>query len=77
MSGYAELLMFMQQQQEGLRLQRFLDSKGYGNPHADDFDLNSWTNRLILRRSDIHDKTQDPRIELPDHLISFLSIPAG
>lgn len=76
MSGYAELLMFLRQQEAELKLQRLLEAKGYANFQNDDFSLNQWTCRLITRRSGTQDETQDPEIEQPDHLVSFLSIPA-
>jgi len=76
MSGYADLLMFLRQQEAELKLQRLLEAKGYANLQNDDFSLNQWTSRLISRRSGMQEETQDPGIELPDHLVSFLSIPS-
>jgi hypothetical protein len=76
MSGYTELLKFLKQQQSELGLQRLLEAKGYVNSHNDDFGLNQWTSRLITRRSVTQAETHQPEIEQPDHLVSFLSIPA-
>ena len=77
MSGFAELLKFLKQQQEESRLQQLLEAKGYANSQNDDFGLNQWTSRLISQRTPILDESQQAVIEQPNHLVSFLSIPAS
>jgi hypothetical protein len=77
MSGYADLLMFLRQKEAEVKLQRLLETKGYANLQNDDFSLNQWTSRLITDRSGTQAETQDSEIGGPDHLVSFLSIPAG
>jgi hypothetical protein len=77
MSGYAELIKLIKNQQEELRIRQLLDSKNYSNILVEDFGLNKWTNRLIKWRIGNHDETQQPEISKPDHLVSFLSIPVG
>ena len=77
MGGYTELVKFLKEQSEESRIKEFLKAKGYDNSLNDDFTLNLWTNRLITRPRHTQDEPQETVIEEPDHLVSFLSIPAN
>jgi hypothetical protein len=75
MSEYAELLMFLKKQQAEEKLSRFLEAKGYADLQGDEFGLNQWTGRLQTRYSHKQEQNQPTRIEQPEHLVSFISIP--
>jgi len=74
MSENSDLLEFFKKQQEEMRLQRFLEGKGYSSPCRLDFGLNQWTNQLVLKRSNLNNEIQGQE-EQADHFVSFLSVP--
>jgi len=75
MSGYNGLLSLLRQQKEELKLEHFLEVKGYSDPQCDDFGLNQWTCKLIMGHTSSQEKSQDLEISQPAHLVSFLSVP--
>lgn len=76
MSVSGDLLEFLKLQSEEARLQRLLETKGYSTPQDDGFGLNPWTCRLIPRHSKSEGEKQENATPRPDHLVSFLTIPA-